>query len=78
MRVIAGIAKGQAIAERGEHAGPAHLRQDEGAIFSMLEAEAFKRGLAEPGYLADVEEGEGGSPWRQGSGPVRRQRRPGD
>lgn len=35
-----------------------------GAIFSMLEAEAYKRGLAEPGYLADV--GEGGEspfPW---------------
>ncbi len=34
------------------------------ATFSMLESEAFKRGLAEPGYLAEVEEGEGG-PWQR-------------
>ncbi len=33
------------------------------AIFSMLEAEAFKRGLAEPGYLGDVELGDSGFPW---------------
>lgn len=34
------------------------------ATFAMLEAEAFKRGLAEPGYLADVDEGVGG-PWQK-------------
>jgi len=33
------------------------------AIFSMLVAAAFKRGLAAPGYLADVEDGGGGAPW---------------
>jgi 16S rRNA (guanine966-N2)-methyltransferase len=33
------------------------------AIFSMLDAEAFKRGLAEPGYIADVEDEEGSFPW---------------
>jgi 16S rRNA (guanine966-N2)-methyltransferase len=34
-----------------------------GVIFSMLEAEAFKRGLAEPGYLAEAEEEGGAFPW---------------
>ncbi len=36
-----------------------------GAIFSMLESEAYKRGLAEPGYLGDVEGEERVSPWRR-------------
>lgn len=36
-----------------------------GAIFSMLESEAYKRGLAEPGYLAGAENGEQVFPWRR-------------
>lgn len=36
------------------------------AIYSMLEAEAFKRGLAEPGYVADIDEdGHGSGPWKR-------------
>lgn len=63
MRVVAGIARGRPLrATESSSLRPTSDKVKE-AIFSMLEAEAFKRGLAEPGYLADVEEGEASFPW---------------
>ena len=64
MRVIAGIAGGRPLRSVESRLVRPTSDKVKGAIFSMLEAEAFKRGLAKPGYLADVEAGRGGSPWR--------------
>lgn len=63
MRVIAGKARGHPLRSIESRSVRPTSDKIKGAIFSMLEAEAFKRGLAEPGYLADVEEGGGGFPW---------------
>lgn len=65
MRVIAGIAKGRPLQSIDSRQVRPTSDKVKGVIFSMLEAEAFKRGIAEPGYLVDVEEGEGGSPWKR-------------
>ena len=63
MRVIAGIARGRPLRSVESRRVRPTSDKVKGAIFSMLEAEAFKRGLAEPGYLAAVEEGKRGFPW---------------
>lgn len=65
MRVIAGVARGHPLRSIESRSVRPTSDKVKGAIFSMLEAEAFKRGLAEPGYLAKVEEGGGGFPWRR-------------
>ncbi len=64
MRVIAGVAKGHPL--RSVESATVRPTADKvkGAIFAMLEAEAYKRGLVEPGYLSRVEEGELAFPWR--------------
>jgi 16S rRNA (guanine966-N2)-methyltransferase len=63
LRVIAGKAKGHPLRSIESRSVRPTSDKVKGAIFSMLEAEAYKRGLAEPGYLLDVEEGGGGFPW---------------
>ena len=65
MRVIAGKAKGHPL--RSIESGSVRPTADKvkGAIFSMLEAAAFKAGLVEPGYLGRVQEGELAFPWRR-------------
>jgi 16S rRNA (guanine966-N2)-methyltransferase len=63
MRVVSGLARGRALTTiESPSVRPTSDKVKE-AIFSMLEAEAFKRGLAEPGYLAETEDGDGGFPW---------------
>jgi len=64
MRVIAGSARGRPLRSVESPSVRPTSDKVKGAIFSMLEAEAYKRGLAEPGYLAEAGEGEGGFPWR--------------
>ncbi len=64
MRVIAGIAKGHPLRSIESDSVRPTGDKVKGAIFSMLEAAAFKAGLVEPGYLARVEEGELAFPWR--------------
>ena len=63
MRVIAGKARGHPLKSIESRAVRPTSDKVKGAIFSMLEAEAFKRGLAEPGYLSEVESGFGKFPW---------------
>lgn len=63
MRVVAGIARGRPLRSIESSSVRPTADKVKEAIFSMLEAEAFKRGLAEPGYLADVEDNGGASPW---------------
>jgi 16S rRNA (guanine966-N2)-methyltransferase len=65
MRIIAGIARGRPL--RSVESPTVRPTSDKvkGAIFSILEAEAFKRGLVEPGYIARVEGGELAFPWRR-------------
>ena len=65
MRVIAGIARGRPLKSIESRTVRPTSDKVKGAIFSMLEAEAFKRGLAAPGYLGDVEAGELAFPWRR-------------
>lgn len=62
MRVVAGIAKGRPLRSVESRAVRPTSDKVKEAMFGILESEAFKRGLAEPGYLADVEDGEG-FPW---------------
>lgn len=64
MRVIAGTARGRPLKSVESRAVRPTTDLVKGAIFSMLEAEAFKRGLAEPGYWAEPEAGESGFPWK--------------
>ena len=65
MRVVAGIARGRPLKTiESSVLRPTGDKVKE-AIFAILESEAFKRGLAEPGYLADIEDGGGGAPWRR-------------
>ncbi len=65
MRVIAGVARGRPL--RSVESPTVRPTSDKvkGAIFSILESAAFKRGLVEPGYLARVEEGELAFPWKR-------------
>jgi 16S rRNA (guanine966-N2)-methyltransferase len=63
MRVIAGLARGRPLRSVDSKLVRPTSDKVKEAIFSMLEAEAFKRGVVEPGYLADVEYGDGVSPW---------------
>ena len=65
MRVVAGIARGRPLKSIESKAVRPTSDKVKEAIFSMLEAAAFQRGLAEPGYLADVEEDGGGGPWKR-------------
>ena len=51
MRVIAGKAKGHPLRSIESRSVRPTSDKVKGAIFSMLEAEAYKRCLAEPGYL---------------------------
>ncbi|MGE5620193.1 MAG: RsmD family RNA methyltransferase [Sphingomonadaceae bacterium] len=64
MRVIAGIARGHPLRSIESPKVRPTADKVKGAIFSMLESIAYKRGLVEPGYLARVEEGELAFPWR--------------
>lgn len=64
MRVIAGVARGHPLKSIESPTVRPTADKVKGAIFSMLESTAFKRGLVEPGYLARVEEGEMAFPWR--------------
>jgi 16S rRNA (guanine966-N2)-methyltransferase len=64
MRVISGIARGRPLRSVESRAVRPTTDMVKGAIFSMLDAEAFKRGLAEPGYAAAADEGESGFPWQ--------------
>jgi 16S rRNA (guanine966-N2)-methyltransferase len=64
MRVIAGIAKGHPLRSVESPSVRPTADKVKGAIFSMLESVAFKRGMVEPGYLSRVEEGELAFPWR--------------
>ena len=63
MRVIAGLARGRALRSVDSKLVRPTSDKIKEAIFSMLEAQAFKLGLVEPGYLADVEAGEGEFPF---------------
>lgn len=65
MRVIAGVARGRPLRSTESQSVRPTSDKVKGALFSMLEAEAFKRGLAEPGYLAGTEDGDGrpAFPW---------------
>ena len=65
VRVIAGIAKGRPLRSIESRSVRPTSDKVKGAIFSMLEAEAYKRGLAEPDYLVRVERGEKAFPWRR-------------
>jgi 16S rRNA (guanine966-N2)-methyltransferase len=65
MRVISGIARGQPLRSVESRAVRPTTDMVKGAIFSMLDAEAFKRGLAEPGYSAVAAEEEDGFPWKR-------------
>lgn len=64
MRVIAGMAKGHPLKSIESPTVRPTADKIKGAIFSMLESEAYKRGMVEPGYLSRVEEGELAFPWR--------------
>ncbi len=63
MRVIAGIAKGHPLRSIESRSVRPTADKVKGAIFSMLEAVAYQRGLVEPGYLSRVEDGELVFPW---------------
>jgi 16S rRNA (guanine966-N2)-methyltransferase len=65
MRVIAGMARGRPL--RSVENPKVRPTSDliKGAIFSILEAAAFKRGMVEPGYLSRVEDGELAFPWKR-------------
>jgi 16S rRNA (guanine966-N2)-methyltransferase len=67
VRVISGSARGRPLRSVESRAVRPTTDMVKGAIFSMLEAEAFKRGLAEPGYSgsAEGEEEIGGFPWNR-------------
>ncbi len=64
MRVIAGMARGRPLKSIESRLVRPTGDKIKGAIFSMLEAEAFKRGLVEPGYLSGIGDGDLAFPWR--------------
>lgn len=65
MRIIAGLARGRPLKSIESPTVRPTSDKAKGAIFSILESEAFKRGMVEPGYLARVEDGELAFPWKR-------------